>query len=172
MQVQIVNVDVEVGKPGPKGWSKAVVDYMVNGQNRKQNIMSFTNPQVYKDVTSGKFTGEAVEVSITKNAKGYDEWAAISKVGEGASTTSTPASTNTATGAVGATRVTGSNYETPVERARRQVLIVRQSSLTAALKYLEMQERPVPDTSEVLKIAQEFTDWVFDEGEAVDADAN
>jgi hypothetical protein len=143
MQVQIVNVDVEVGKPGPKGWSKAVVDYMVNGQNRKQNIMSFTNPQVYKDVTSGKFTGETVEVSITKNAKGYDEWAAIQ-------------STNS-TSAAPAAPQSGQATVSPAS-----------ASLTAALKFLEMQERPVPDTSEVLKIAQEFTDWVFDEGEAVD----
>jgi hypothetical protein len=168
MQVQIVNVDVEVGKPGPKGWSKAVVDYMVNGQNRKQNIMSFTNPQVYKDVTSGKFTGEAVEVSITKNAKGYDEWAAIQSTNSTSAAPAAPQSGQATVSPASATRVTGSNYETPVERARRQVLIVRQSSLTAALKFLEMQERPVPDTSEVLKIAQEFTDWVFDEGEAVD----
>lgn len=165
MQVQIVNVDIEVGKPGPKGWSKAIVDYMVNGQNRKQNIMSFTNPQVYKDVTSGKFTGETVEVNITKNAKGYDEWAAISLAGTGASASVASASSQTSPAAT--TRVTGSNYETPVERARRQVLIVRQSSLTAALTYLKEAGRFDTATEQDVKnLAQEFTDWVFDEGEA------
>lgn len=164
MQVQIVNVDIEVGKPGPKGWSKAVVDYMVNGQSRKQNIMSFTNPQVYKDVTSGKFTGETVEVNITKNAKGYDEWAAISLAGTGATPPTAGASTATSTAPT--TRVTGSNYETPVERARRQVLIVRQSSLTAALKYVELGDSTEPPTTDdILEVAQKFTDWVFDEGE-------
>jgi hypothetical protein len=168
MQVQIVNVDIEVGKHGPKGWSKAVVDYMVNGQTRKQNIMSFTNPQVYKDVTSGKFTGETVEVSITKNAKGYDEWAAISLAGAsnaGSVASATPPASGSATAP---TRVTGSNYETPVERARRQVLIVRQSSLTAALAFLKETERLGPDVpaEAVTQMAQHFTDWVFDEGEA------
>lgn len=166
MQVQIVNVDIEVGKPGPKGWSKAVVDYMVNGQNRKQNIMSFTNPQVYKDVTSGKFTGETVEVNITKNAKGYDEWAAISLAG-GTGTTSSPASTSTVSSVAQTTRVTGSNYETPVERARRQVLIVRQSSLTAALSFLNSPNNNQAEKfsqEDVIALAQEFTDWVFDEG--------
>lgn len=177
MQVHIVNVGIEVGKPGPKGWSKAVVDYMVNGQNRKQNIMSFTNPQVYKDVTSGKFTGETVEVNITKNAKGYDEWAAISLAGAsgaGSATNSTTPASGSAQTVATTTRVTGSNYETPVERARRQVLIVRQSSLTAALKYLELTgvKADELDVLRVLDVAQDFTDWVFDEGDAVDASEN
>lgn len=163
MQVAIVNVDIEVGKPGPKGWSKAVVDYEVNGQRRKQNIMSFTNPAVYKAVTSGQFTGETVEVDIIKNAKGYDEWTAIQAAGtgNGASGASAPAPTGTTTSA--ATRVTGSNYETAVERARRQVLIVRQSSLSNAIDILKSTEALI-EIEEVLPLAQRLVDWVFDEG--------
>lgn len=168
MQVAIKNVEIEVGKPGARGWSKAVVTYNFDGATRRQNIMSFTNPAVYKAVQD--HIGETVEVSITKNAKGYDEWAAVTPVSGG---TATSPAASTASGAPPATRVTGSNYETPVERARRQVLIVRQSSLSNAIDYLKgtTDDGAPRRVQDVLDIAQEFVDFVFDEGTAEDAAA-
>lgn len=159
MQIQIVNVEIEVGKPGPKGWSKANVTYQVNGQTKRQNVMSFTNPAVYSAVQ--RYVGETVEVAITKNAKGYDEWAAVSQVDAGSAGASPPVSAGPASSTV-PTRVTGSNYETPAERARRQVLIVRQSSLTAALTYLKDRAEPY-DIDDLTTSAQILVDWVFDE---------
>lgn len=162
MQVSIISVDIEVGKPGARGWSKAVVTYGIDGAQRRQNVLSFANPAVYAAVQ--KHIGETVEVSVTKNAKGYDEWAAVSPVsgtdGNAAATTASPTGTPTQT------RVTGSNYETPVERAKRQVLIVRQSSLTAALTFLKgIDNGPDVGREDVTELAQFFVDWVFDEGD-------
>lgn len=166
MNVNIVSVDVEVGaapSAKSKGWNKAVVSYLKDGQPKKQNVLSFTNPQVYKDLTSGKFTGESVEVTLTKNARGYDEWAAVSL----ATGNAAPASTGSTTTST-ATRVTGSNFETKEERARRQVLIVRQSSLSNALEFHKNAKSPSFD--EVIETAQRFTDWVFDEGSDTTSD--
>lgn len=58
-------------------------------------------------------------------------------------------------------KVTGSNYETPQERAARQRLIVRQSSLTAALGYFELTKAK-PTVEEVTNLAEELCDFVFE----------
>lgn len=52
-------------------------------------------------------------------------------------------------------------YETKEERATRQVMIVRQSSLTAALKLLELQGAKKPTANDVVSIAAEFEAWVL-----------
>lgn len=166
MRVNIVNCEIEVGKPGPKGWSRAKVTYLLNGESKWINVMSFSNPAVYKAVQN--HIGEEVEVTVTKNAKGYDEWAAVSPAGN--STGAAPVLASGTQPAAPATRVTGSNYETPAERARRQVLIVRQSSLTAALAFLKETRGDAFNTNEVKEVAQEFVDFVFDEGEEINAD--
>lgn len=55
-----------------------------------------------------------------------------------------------------------STYETPEERARKQVYIVRQSSITAALGLLELQKAKDVDVDEVLDYARQFESFVFD----------
>jgi hypothetical protein len=164
--VNIVDVQVEVKKPGPKGWSLATVTYLKDGEQRRQNVVSFSNPAVYKAVQ--QHIGEEVEVSITKNAKGYDEWAAVSPTEGGATRQVATATTANVTGSQNAsssgTRVTGSNYETPAERARRQVLIVRQSSLSNAIDFIKATNQEINSNEELFALAQQFVDFVFDEG--------
>jgi hypothetical protein len=70
-------------------------------------------------------------------------------------------------------RVTGSNYETSEERAKRQVYIVRQSSIGAAIELLKANttscstpsgEKYIPITKEqVLETAKAFEKYVFGE---------
>lgn len=50
------------------------------------------------------------------------------------------------------------NYETPDERAKRQVLIVRQSSLSNAIEALG----PGKKAAEYTKLAESFVDFVFE----------
>ena len=52
-------------------------------------------------------------------------------------------------------------YETAEERAERQVLIVRQSSLSAAVATLAIGAKSVVDPSKVLELAQQYTNFVF-----------
>lgn len=60
-----------------------------------------------------------------------------------------------------------SNYETPEERAKRQVMIVRQSSITAALKLFELGGSGgggfVPDEAQVITSAKIFEAYVLGE---------
>lgn len=154
MQVRINNVNVEWVEQGRgKKYGKAAVDYTYNGEARKQNVMSFSNPDVFKKVQ--ELTGQTVEVEVGKNEKGYSEWRSITAAGSAAAST-TPA------GQPSATRVSGSNYETKEERAARQVLIVKQSSLSAAIGTLTPGSKSALDPKAVLELAQTFTDWVFE----------
>lgn len=53
-----------------------------------------------------------------------------------------------------------STYETPEERAQKQVYIVRQSSINQALEYLGLTKTK-PSIEEVLKTASQFESHVF-----------
>lgn len=154
MQVTIQNVDVQWNGEGRKKWGKAVVAYSFNGEARKQNVMSFTNPEVFKKVQ--ELIGQSVDVELTKNDKGYSEWKSVN-----VSSAATAGNTTSSSGA-SATRVSGSNYETKEERAARQVLIVKQSSLSAAVETLKTGAKAPPDPAAIIDLAQQFVDWVFE----------
>lgn len=147
-------MNVEWVGEGRKKYGKAAVEYTYNGEARKQNVMSFTNPDVFKKVQ--ELTGQTVEVEVGKNDRGYSEWRSIS-VGTSATSTAGVVGNAPAT-----TRVTGSNYETKEERAARQVLIVKQSSLSAAISTLTPGSKSAIDPKAVIETAQVFTDWVFE----------
>lgn len=156
MRVKIVNVDIENVVKGKSRYSKATVAYLFNGEARTQAVMSFTNPAVFKAVQDS--VGQEVEVEVTKNDAGYNQWVSVGGVGGSPSPEKAPAS---ASAPVPATRVSGSNYETPAERAARQVYIVKQSSLSAAISLTEANKAKA-SPEEVISIAQTFVDWVFD----------
>lgn len=147
MKVTIKDVSVEWVAKGKAKYGKATVAYTYNGEQRSQNIMSFANPSVFKQVQ--ELVGQEVEVTLTKNAQGYSEWSAIG-VGESSSTVASPTST----------RVTGSNYETAEERAKKQVYIIKQSSIANAIEIAKSDGIGL-SVAGVLDIAQQLTDWVL-----------
>lgn len=58
-----------------------------------------------------------------------------------------------------ANRVTGSNYETPEERAKKQVVIVKQSSISNAIATLKEDGKELsPDR--VVEVAEFYDKWV------------
>lgn len=157
MQVTIRNVNVEWAGEGRKKYGKAVVEYTYNGESRRQNIMSFSNPDVFKKVQ--ELQGQTVDVEVGKNDKGYSEWRSVTTNanGSGSANVGAPASGG------GTTRVSGSNYETKEERAARQVLIVKQSSLTNAVAILTHNAaKDKVNPEDVKALAQDLADWVFD----------
>lgn len=154
MKVKILDVNVEHVVKGKSRYSKATVAYSYNGEARTQNIMSFSNPDVFAKVQEK--VGQEVEVTVTKNDAGYNQWSALGEVGSAPA-----AAANTATaGTGGATRVSGSNYETSAERAARQVYIIKQSSLGHAIELIVAnKEKATPE--DIVKTAQFFVDWVM-----------
>jgi hypothetical protein len=155
MLVLIKSVSIEnvPGRGRGKGYSNAVVIYDLRGEEKKWTIRSFSNPEVFKRVQ--EYVGQTVEVTTGKNDAGYDEWKSVAPVG--ANNTTNVASP----GVSGTTRVSGSNYETKEERAARQVLIVKQSSLSSAVETLSPGAKAALDPNAVIELAQKYTDWVF-----------
>jgi hypothetical protein len=152
-KIVVQEVTLEDVVKGRSKYSIANVVYSFNGQNKTQKLMSFANPQVFKDIQG--LVGKTVLVETSKNAAGYDQWAKVVDVDNpeaGGSTGPSKASTTPVK----------STYETPEERARRQVLIVRQSSISSAIQTLSVGAKVAPQGKDVLELAQVYVDWVFE----------
>jgi hypothetical protein len=152
MQIEIINVGAPEKAPG-KNYKFLEVAYKDNGAVKGKKLMDFANPQVFKDIQEYK-QGDMVEVLTVKNDKGYWDWTGFQ---EGL----TPVSaTQPNVGGTTEKPKPVSNYETKEERAARQVLIVRQSSLSNAIAFSEGKK---VNQADLLQIAEEFAEWVFNE---------
>jgi len=152
MQITIIDVSAPVATKTAKGGYQSIeVTYKnESGQAQGKKLMSFSNPSVFKAVQELE-KGSVVEVETFKDDNGYWQWKAIKAAGSApAETTGKPAG-----------RVTGSNYETPDERAKRQVYIVRQSSIGHAVSILTVGAKSGPKVDEVLSLAKQLEDYVF-----------
>lgn len=155
LKIEIINVQ-STTKPTAKG-SYVMLDVafkrLDTGKIEGKKIMSFTNKEVY-DTLAKATNGQQFTVTTEKNDKtGYWDWTGISGGGgEAAAPASRPAAAGFAS--------PKSNYETPEERAARQILIVRQSSLSNAIDLLKSEKKP-PTVEEVLRTADIFSNWVF-----------
>jgi hypothetical protein len=158
----LINI-IDVGAPNThaakngRSYQSIEVTYKDDqGQVKNKKLMSFSNPSVFnhiKDLTKG----DQINLRTEKDAAGYWQWIGL----EGDKTVATETKTTPQAGG----RVTGSNYETKEERAARQVLIVRQSSLSSAVELLG----PGKSVEEVLAIAKQFEDYVFVKSTGIDA---
>lgn len=154
--ITVQDVSVEEVKKGRNSYQVAVVVYTNNkGENKEKKVVSFSNPAVFATVKDAK-SGSKWEVEYAKDDP-YFNWAKISPVVEDANGFPTVQGKTGPTGG----KVTGSNYETSEERAKRQLMIVRQSSISNALEYFKNTNYTTFGVTDVLGIAQEFVDFVY-----------
>lgn len=138
-------------------YNQLTVDYtdVGSGKDHTYKLMSFVNKDAYLLLKSAK-VGDVFDVVTNKNDKGYWTWESVSAVGTKPKANPSPRST----------------YETPEERAQKQIYIVRQSSLTSAIAMLaaanDKKTAINPDT--VIYVAKKFEQYVFglDERESFD----
>lgn len=152
MLITIINVSA----PEPeKTWSKIEVTYKDSyGKVNSKAIRSFTGG-VYTSLQSLK-SGDQVEVTQVKNAKGYLDWTAVGPPGSAPAAAEAPAAKGNAAPAARA-----STYETPEERAKKQVYIVRQSSISAAIGALSVGGKAPLDAQAVIDYAKKLEAFVF-----------
>lgn len=172
MQIEIVNVNVSTIPTAKGSYQVADVAYKNKSFQDKiegKKVMSFSNKDVFNVLTKASF-GDIFTVSRAKNDKGFWDWTAINP---GTSPAVQDSNTPDATSVhkTNAPMKTGnvtpkSNYETPEERAQRQVLIVRQSSISSAVDFAIANK--VKDENEVLRLAKVFENFVFGKAEAVE----
>jgi hypothetical protein len=173
-------------KTASGGYNQIEVAFKKDGKVDGKKLIDFKFQDVYKFFRTCK-GGENVQVvSEKKEGEKYWNWisAEVSAVGsssnsaesnsganQNAQSVSMGESGNTSGGqsvAGSRGRVTGSNYETPEERALRreadrvrQYYIVRQSSVSAAVELLKAQGNNF-DTGNVIEKAREFEAYVFE----------
>lgn len=102
--------------------------------------------------------GQTYTIAVSKNNAGYNDWV-TAELGSGTSPAqpaSVPAGTSSAP-----TPAPRSNFETPEERAQRQVYIIRQSSISSAISALSIGAKAHPKIDEVLDVAKQFEAFVF-----------
>ncbi|HET8685392.1 MAG TPA: hypothetical protein VFM18_01860 [Methanosarcina sp.] len=160
MRIKVINVDIEQ-KDNGKGRTYEIAEILYQAGDRKSEfkMLSFSNPAGFKMIKDAK-KGDEFDVTVTKNDAGYNQWADVKPAGAGPTEIggSTPVSDSKPKSFGG---VQGRDYETKEERQQRQVLIVRQSSLTNAISVLTTGVKAPPDPEAVKKLAQEFVDFVF-----------
>lgn len=147
-----LEIQVNVTEDEDKGkYRQLTVGYtdLNSGKDFSYKLMSFLNKDGYTLLKEAK-KGDKFHVVCNKNDKGYWQWDEVYKHGEQAKASKTTISPR-------------STYETPEERAQKQVYIVRQSSLTNAIAMLQAagdKKTPInPDT--VIYVAKKFEDYVF-----------
>lgn len=160
MQIQVIATTIET-KPTQKGTSYQQLEVTYKnlsyqGKVESKKLMSFgANANAFKTLADAP-TGSQWEVTVVKNAQGYNDWTSV--VAASAAPASSPQTGAQARTQPGQTR---STYETPEERAQRQILIVRQSSLSAAVSTLAVGAKTVkPD--DVIAVAKQYENYVFD----------
>jgi hypothetical protein len=166
MQIEIVNVSTSHVPTAKGGYMVADVAYKNKSFQDKlegKKIMDFANKDVYSKLTKATF-GETFEVTRQKSADDkYWNWVALNPAGSAPAEVSNAVPCPTSGGYAAPMKSVNvtpkSTYETPEERAARQVLIVRQSSLGHALEYTATNK--IKDEAEVLALANRFSDWVF-----------
>lgn len=156
-----MSFSIEILKVGVESKGKyrvAVVDHKTgDGKVDSKKIMSFANKDfpstadVFKTLSQAQ-QGDQYEIEAKKDTNGFWQWIAAVSVGKA----SVPASP----GGKVVSQTVRSSYETPEERAARQVYIVRQSSIANAVANLS-RDGARPSVDEIIDLAKEFEAYVF-----------
>lgn len=155
MQIKVVAVELSTVPTAKGSYQTAEVTYKnVSFDNKVETkkLMSFTFKNVFDTLKTAQ-AGDTFTISRAKNDKGYWDWtdiaagnAAPATAGDKEVTKSTP--------------VTKSSFETAEERAKKQIYIVRQSSISAAIETLKTDKKN-PTVEEVIAVAKQYEAYVF-----------
>jgi len=163
IQIEVINVANSVVPTVKGSYSVAEITYKNKSYQDKveaKKIMDFANKEVYNILKNAKF-GDVFFIERLKNDRGYWDWVKVSTEEQ-----STEDNINTGVdmniaSPVKATVSPKSTYETPEERAARQILIVRQSSIASSVALLAANGGKKNTPQEVVDIAKFFEAYVF-----------
>jgi hypothetical protein len=156
MLIEIKQVSTKNVVKGRNKYTQMDVSYHNLDKNReegKKSLMSFTTEQATWNALSNAKQGEVYKVKAQKNDKGFWDWVEAVKEETNQMVQGKPIPVSTRP-----------NYETADERARRQVYIIRQSSIASAIEYYKDQGKR-PKVEEVLALAKVFENYVMSEND-------
>lgn len=163
--IEVINVAATVVPTAKGSYSKLDVTYKNKSFQDKvesKPIMDFAAKEAYKALKDAKF-GDVFFITRVKNDKGFWDWTKVSTdeqpqmvgnpITPSKPTTSTPTPRST--------------YETAEERAARQIMIVRQSSISSAIAMYQHKslEKVNMSTEFILGVAKEFEAYVMSKEE-------
>lgn len=167
MDIQVLSVTTETVQ-GPRGAYNVVEVAYKNlsfqGKVESKKLMPFGAGKNTAITMGTAKPGDTFDIEVVKNDKGYNDWVKATK-GAAAAGAISNQNLKVSTTAQSATKSGG--WETPEERAKKQVYIIRQSSLSTAVEALKTGAKTAPSAEDVIKYAQQLEAFVF--GESVEA---
>jgi len=157
-QIEVINVQSST-KPAKNGtYTQLDVAYkrVDTGKIEGKKVMSFVNKDIF-NLFSKATTGQVYDINTEKVGE-YWQWTEAS-LSSGGTSVGQEASAKS----FSASPAPKSTYETAEERAKRQILIVRQSSLAQAVDILSVNPgKEKLQLSDVLDLADRLVGWVFE----------
>lgn len=168
MDIKIIAVEqvTKTGKTGkPYQVLEATFKNLTFGKTESKTIMSFGSQKSAYEILSLAQSGEEYSVEVKKNDAGYNDWVSVTKgagTNQGAQRAPSAAPVAATAGTAAPTNVkSSSTYATAEERAKIQIYIVRQSSLSAAINTLAAKPGTPLNPEDVIKVARQYEDFVF-----------
>ena len=174
MLIKIVAVSTEM-KTNAKGTSyKALTVDFRDDSNKlsSKTINVFGAQKRTGEILEEASPGQVYEVTAVKNNAGYWDWTDARITTEQLGSTSTVSAAQASSKPQTNTSASsgGRGFETPEERAKKQVYIVRQSSLANAVATLSVGSKTAPKPEEVIAVARKYEQYVFDTELKVDTE--
>lgn len=131
-------------------------------QGKLESVKVNQYSQVFGAV-AGMQPGQTYTVFKEKDTSGYYQWMSVTQAVPGTNIpVSSPAAAVLAPNNV-STAMSSAKNEYASQDARKQVYIVKQSAVKAAVDLLSIGAKTPPSTQLVLEQAQKFVDYVFEE---------
>lgn len=161
LSVQSTTQTSKAGKP----YQQLEVAFKNNtfGKIESKKLMPFGANKAAFDALANAAVGSVFEVTVVKNDAGYNDWTACVQAAPGSINN---AAVTPAKPTAGNQVQVKSTYETPEERAKKQVYIIRQSSLSSAISMLTPGAKSPIKLSEVTDVADELFAWVMQDPSA------
>jgi hypothetical protein len=160
MRIQILSVQITTVPTAKGSYQVADVAFKnltYQGKVEGKKVMSFGATKPSFEVLATAQTNDIYEVTVVKNDKNYNDWVSMTKGDANTPTQQAPTGQSPAGNAPART----STYETPEERAKKQVYIVRQSSLSNAIDSLSVGGKSALKPDEVIDLARKYEAYVF-----------
>ena len=152
-RITVLKVKVTPG-PAGKNYKICEVGYKTDeGKVKGMRILDFVQKDVFS-VAEKLQPGDIVDAAFSQNDKGYWQFNSLTPTGEKGDKEVVTAASAPSKG----------NWETTDERAARQVMIVRQSSLSNAVAFFEAAKSK-PAVADVITVAKSFEAYVLGKDE-------
>jgi hypothetical protein len=166
MNITILNITKET-KTSSTGKPYTVLDIAFKnntfqGKVEGKKLMPFgANAGAFKALENAQ--GGTYEITVVKNEKGYNDWTAAtpSEAGPALAAGQQQMNTYVPKAAAPSTARPNGTFETPEERAKKQVSITRLATLNTAVAALTPGAKVALKKEDVLELAREFESYVF-----------